>query len=119
MDHIRNKIGSRLRLLRLERELTQEQLAGKAGFHPTYIAKIETGRRLPSLEVIEQLAFSLNVPAAYIVQAIDDPSPAIAAAGSDFEEALVLLRSCRPGQIRFIREVIKLVKRHDVFDPPE
>ncbi|MBI2874530.1 MAG: helix-turn-helix transcriptional regulator, partial [Firmicutes bacterium] len=50
MDHIRNKIGSRLRLLRLERELTQEQLAGKAGLHPTYIAKIETGRRLPSLE---------------------------------------------------------------------
>ena len=42
----RQQFGDAVRALRREAGLTQEQLADKTGLHVTYIAGIETGRRI-------------------------------------------------------------------------
>ena len=54
-------VGTNVRRLRVERELTQEQLAHDAGIDLTYIGGIERGRRNPSVGVIGRLADSLEV----------------------------------------------------------
>lgn len=50
------QFGCRIRQLRLERQLTQEQLAERTGFHHNYIGMIERGERNPALVNIEIFA---------------------------------------------------------------
>ena len=57
-----NKIvGANVRRLRIERKVTQEQLAHDAEIDLTYLGGIERGRRNPSVAVIGRLAGVLAV----------------------------------------------------------
>lgn len=52
-----------LKTLRERGEMTQVELAKKAGVTQTYIAKLEAGdKKNPSLEVLKKLARALGVP---------------------------------------------------------
>ncbi len=53
--------GNQLRNLRLERKLSQEQLAELAGLHRTYIGMIERAEKNITLINIERLSKALNV----------------------------------------------------------
>ncbi|MFF1253316.1 helix-turn-helix domain-containing protein [Pseudarthrobacter sp. NPDC058329] len=55
-----NGFGEKLRAERLERGLTQAEL-GKDLYSPSYISLLETGRREPTAEVIEELARRLDL----------------------------------------------------------
>ena len=51
-----------LRALRLDRGLSQEEVAHRAGIHVTYLSGIERGRRNPSLKNIKKIADALETP---------------------------------------------------------
>ena len=53
--------GDDLRELRKRRGLTQQQLATRADVHRVYVAKLEAGERLPSLDVATRLARALGL----------------------------------------------------------
>lgn len=53
-------VGKNVRRLRLERGLTQEQLAFEAEIDLTYLGGIERGRRNPSLGVLVRLSEALR-----------------------------------------------------------
>lgn len=56
-----NKIvGENVKRLRVERKLTQEQLAHDAQIDLTYLGGIERGRRNPSVSVLGRIAFALD-----------------------------------------------------------
>lgn len=63
MEDIREKFGKRLKHLRYEKDLTQEELADLANMHFTYIGQIERGLRNPSLVNLHKLAKALKVDA--------------------------------------------------------
>ena len=50
------RITIRLRNLRESRQESQGQLAVRVGLHRSYIAKIEQGHRVPTLDVLYRLA---------------------------------------------------------------
>ena len=50
------KIGRFLKELRLEKEMTQEQLAEQVGVSRRTVSRWETGNNLPDLSVIVELA---------------------------------------------------------------
>ena len=58
---IRVLFGRRLRELRKERGLSQEELAFRAGLHRTYVSSAERGERNVALINIERLARALGV----------------------------------------------------------
>lgn len=55
-----NGFGEKLRAERLERGMTQAEL-GKDLYSPSYISLLETGRREPTAEVVEELALRLDL----------------------------------------------------------
>src|SRR3970282_2127619 len=54
-------IGRKLRELREERHLTQQEMAGKAGVPRTHISRIENARLLPGPVMLHRLADALAV----------------------------------------------------------
>lgn len=52
--------GASVRAIRLDRALSQEALAERAGLHRTYVGDIERGRRNVSLVNIDRLARALS-----------------------------------------------------------
>lgn len=53
--------GSRLRCLRKQEELTQQQLADKLGIKKSTISMYENGKREPDFETLESIAEFFNV----------------------------------------------------------
>ena len=56
-------IGTRIRAVRKERGMTQEQLAEAVGVGTTHISHIETGHTIPSLQVLIDIINVLNCSA--------------------------------------------------------
>jgi len=52
-----------LRLLRIQRQMTQEQLAAAASMSVDFLSLIERGKNSPSFPSLEKLAQALKVPA--------------------------------------------------------
>lgn len=64
-------LGKRVRSLRQQQGLTQEQLGEKASLDPTYISGIERGVRNPSLLILSRLARALQVQLTDLVISIE------------------------------------------------
>ena len=56
------EFGGRVRQLRTDEKLSQEQLSYKTGFHRTYIGMIERAERNITLGNIERISIALNIP---------------------------------------------------------
>lgn len=65
-------LGEKLKELRLERKMTQEQLASRLGLVKGSISAYEQGTKYPSLEVLANLCRTLNVSADYLLGLSDD-----------------------------------------------
>lgn len=59
--------GDQVREARLQRGLSQADVAHAAGLHPTYVSGIESGRRNPSVLSIYAIAGALGVPASELL----------------------------------------------------
>ena len=57
----RKRVGVNVQRLRRERDLSQEELAHRASIHQTSLSGVETGKRNPSVGVLERVAKALNV----------------------------------------------------------
>jgi transcriptional regulator with XRE-family HTH domain len=60
-NSILDKFGQRIKVLRIEKNFTQEQFAQKCGLHKNYIGMVERGERNPSLINIEIIAKGLKI----------------------------------------------------------
>lgn len=56
----RKTIGQRIRLLREQNNLTQEQLALMIGVGRSYLAKVEAGSRNATVDFLEKVALGLG-----------------------------------------------------------
>src|SRR5579884_2746529 len=74
-------LGERLRRLRVERGLTQQELAGDY-CSKEYISQIERGRTRPTAETVQRLAERLGVDAAYLERGVSS---------ADYERAEALV----------------------------
>jgi transcriptional regulator with XRE-family HTH domain len=71
---------ARLKAARELRQMSQSDLAEKAGLPPTSISHFEAGSRKPSFDNLRRLAEKLNVTADYLLGRVEEPT---AMAGAD------------------------------------
>ena len=77
--------GSRIRALRIERGLSQEQLALAAGITPAYLGLVEREKKNPTVSIIERICRAMNISlAAFFSEAEASP------AGTDEAEQQIL-----------------------------
>ncbi|WP_456749548.1 MULTISPECIES: helix-turn-helix domain-containing protein [Bradyrhizobium] len=58
---LQDRVGLNVQELRRARKLSQEELASLSEVHQTYLSGVESGKRNPSLLVIERIAKALRV----------------------------------------------------------
>ena len=75
-------LGERIKALRSETHLTQEQVADKIGISRQKYARIENGTNNITLEILAQIAKVLGVQVADITRVLDE-TPAIAYRNGD------------------------------------
>ena len=61
IEDIKQKIGKKIKELRIKEGYSQEELASYAKLHRTYISDIERGERNVSIENIEKIAKALKI----------------------------------------------------------
>jgi transcriptional regulator with XRE-family HTH domain len=64
--------GQRLKQVRQDRGMTQEQLAEAAELHPTFISNVERGYRVPTVATLLRLASGLAVSPGSLVDTLAD-----------------------------------------------
>ena len=63
--------GRVLRELRRKRDVSQDELGARSGYHRTYIGQLERGEKSPSLRTLFNLAATLDVLPHKIVRATE------------------------------------------------
>ena len=74
---LREIFSKNIKLYRTRNKLSQQELAEKCETATNYISEIETGRKFPSIEMIEKLSVVLEVPAWSFLYAGEDEKPVI------------------------------------------
>lgn len=64
--------GQAVRQERESRDISQEELAFRAGVDRTFVSKVERGERQPALATILLLAKALNIRASTLVERAED-----------------------------------------------
>ncbi len=106
-DQFRVKLGERIRALRKEVELTQEQLAEKADVSVNFIGNAERGESAASVKTLRRIAKALGVNLKDLFDFPDEDT------GEIIDEIMILLKSQERGieDLKVIRNLIRMVQR--------
>lgn len=98
-------IGQRIRAVRLQRNMTQEQLAEAVGVGVTHVSHIETGNSIPSVQVLVDIINTLNCSADELLCInIEKDRPVVCTWIND------LLSDCSVDEIQLIADMIAAMK---------
>lgn len=64
MSDIAKQLGLRIRELRNERHMSQEELSFKAGISPAHLGQIERALKNPTIDTVAKIAAALGIPVA-------------------------------------------------------
>ncbi|WP_436664011.1 helix-turn-helix domain-containing protein [Alicyclobacillus acidoterrestris] len=106
MADLVRKLGERIRVLRKEKGLSQEQLGELSGLHTNYIGQVERGEKNLTIESLEKVAIGLGVSLEQVFRYIDPMEQ------QDELSQINELLSKRPFEDRAM--ALKIIK--DVFD---
>jgi transcriptional regulator with XRE-family HTH domain len=70
---LRPALGARIKELRREAAISQEELASRAGVHWTYLSDLERGQQTPTIDVLNRIARGLGVTLAEFFAPLDQP----------------------------------------------
>ena len=99
-------IGKRIKEIRLEKFLTQEELAEMCNLSTSYISCIETAKKIPSMKSLEKLGKSLDVTVKSFLVGNQKNDP------SEYESDLIqIFRNFDSNQKQMLFETALLIKK--------
>jgi transcriptional regulator with XRE-family HTH domain len=109
---ILHQLGNRIRDLRKERGLTQEQLAELAGLHYTYIGSVERAEKNVSVLNLAKIATALKV-GGYELFAYTRITQRTKGKSHDIDQVLELLLTLKPTEVNKVNNILR-----EMFDKP-
>lgn len=103
MADMKQLLGQRIKMLRKQKHMTQEQLAERVGVDARHISRLETGAHYPSMETLELITGVLERPLADLFAFPKD---------KDSEEAMrfFLIDLGRTLELDELRRVVRVVR---------
>jgi len=108
-------IGTRLKKLREERNLSQGDIEKRTGLLRCYISRVENGHTVPSLETLERLAAALELPLYQLFYEGEEAPPLPNLTKRQDTEELVLDAE-QEKELRFFEKVKRLLGKIDDKD---
>lgn len=114
-------VGYKIKKIRCERNITQAELAKKAGVSTGLIGQIESGKVEPSIKTLEKIAAALSLSPCFFVSEDDELISTLKSMNPEVREllddprvrsALELLADCSAEEFTFILKFIQLYKEH-------
>lgn len=102
------KIGTRIQKYRLERNMTQEDLAEMIDSSQKYLSTVESGKHRLSLDSIITISKALGVSINKLIADFDDSSDE-----NNLQDILNEIRGMSALQLEMLRDIIKVLKKMD------
>lgn len=102
-------IGERLRVLREEKKLSQGDIEKRSGLLRAYLSRVENGHTIPSVETLEKLARSLEVPVYQLFYDGEEPPELLHLAKRKTADEVAWGRSGK--EARFLLKLRRLLSR--------
>ena len=106
-DTLVRRFAARLHSLRVERGMTQELLASKAGISPKYISILEGAGQVPSLTTLGQLAKGLNTDLSVLLHFPETKASTSDRVAEELEMIRASLKGCSLDEVRKIRKAVE------------
>lgn len=104
-NEIRDRLGNAVRILRQDRQLTQEDLAEKSVLSVDTVRRLETGTITPSLETLCKLCDGLEVSLRTLFAVFGTREAQV----PQVEDLYDALSRCNPQQLRTIARVVRAI----------
>jgi len=104
MDDLKKLFGARIKELRENSGLNQEQLAELVEFDSRHLSRIETGKCFTTIDNIEKIAAALNVEASSLFEYKHEKSKELLI--KDIDE---LLQKASPADVKLVYRIILAV----------
>ena len=95
-------IGHRLRVIRDEKNLSQNDVGKRTGLQRCYISRVENGRLVPTVDTLTKMSHALNVPLYEVMYDGDEPPSSLGEReprskdwGTLGKDAIFMTRLCR------------------------
>jgi len=98
-------LGNAIRQARLDKNISQEQLAEMVDITPTHIKHIEGGHRKPSVDVLFKIIEVLQLSIDNLV--FDNNINSY-----EYHYAEMLLKDCRPHELKLLIDIIKAIQNN-------
>ncbi|MFO7151884.1 MAG: helix-turn-helix domain-containing protein [Bacillota bacterium] len=114
-------ISYKIKKIRLERGITQAELAKKAGVSTGLIGQIESGKVEPSIKTLEKISNALSVSPCYFISDDDDINSLLRPMNPELKKLLTdpkvrsfleMVADCTQEEFMFIMKFVQLYKEH-------
>ncbi|OMC70428.1 transcriptional regulator [Paenibacillus odorifer] len=99
-------VGIRIRALRKERNLSQEALGERGGFHFSYIGQIERGEKNVSLLNLNKIAEALEVNLIQLFAYLDEDFM-VTSSEINIQDIVSMLRTANDEKVRLAKNVLR------------
>ena len=93
----RSSFGSRVKNIRKENNLTQQQFADRIGFHKNQVCYVEGGKSIPSDDFLKKVAIEFNVSLHWLKTGCEDED------SERVDEELIEWLRKNPDEVRILR----------------
>jgi len=104
----KKRLGLRLKAIRKEKKLTQDELAARIGRSVDAVSNIERGKSLPSFSTVEQLCQALEVPLKVLFDF--DDTPMLHHRAQLLEQVMSVARSLSDADLELASKIITVLR---------